>query len=529
VVETRGIGLEYFPYNAIILEFNNNSFKVLDANTKTWQSENLLREDFVGKQIEDLFENLRETDLYKNFLSVYQTGKEKEFYLPFYTKNKLTKYHQGTIQRLEDKTLLLAYKNIDNSQDIILQESLEKFKKISNNSLFGIFMYKEHYTYANEAFMKMTGYSFKELQSMQPWELANPSSHEHLKKNIQRRLSGEVFSSTYNKVKLRAKDGRDLCIKLAVETIYSDGEYAGLGTVVDISDVIEKENKLRLLAQALEQTDNMLMISDKEGNITYLNDILASTFGYKKEELIGAKTSIFKSGQHSRDFYEDLWDTILSGKNYNNKLLNKTKDGKLIDVELSITPIYTGEKIEHFVATSKDISEETYTQKRLQELATKDSLTKISNRYAIGKYIYEQISAYSRNHQPFALIMFDIDNFKIFNDTYGHYVGDLVLIEVCRDISANLRPLDRFGRWGGEEFMIMLPNTKEQEALSTAQKIRKLVENLSINGHYKVTISAGVCVYNGNETRLQILDRVDKALYEAKESGRNKVVLKKSL
>jgi len=528
-VQTEGIGLEYFPYNAIILEYYKHSFRVIDTNERTLQSEGISRENFIGKKIDDLVENLTEIGFYKDLLSVYNTGERKDLYLPFYQKNKLTKYHKGTIQRLPNKTLLLAYKDIDNSQDLKLQESLEKFEKISNNSLFGVFMFKETYTYANEAFLKMTGYSFEELQTMRPWELANPSAHKELKKNIQRRLSGEIFLSTYEKVQLHTKDGRDLCIKLSVESVYYEGGYGGIGTVVDISDVIEKKHKLRLLAQALEQTDNMLMISDVNGYITYVNDILATTFEYTKEELLGAKTNIFKSGRYENSFYEDLWNTILAGENYHNKIVNKTKSGKFIDVELNITPIYANGKVESFVATSKDITEETSTQKRLHELATKDALTKISNRYAISKYIHEQVISFNRNHSPFALIMFDIDRFKIFNDTYGHYVGDLVLIDVCQEISKNLRPLDRFGRWGGEEFMIMLPDTKEEEALLAAQKIRKLIENISINGNYHVTISAGVCVYRGDETRLELLNRVDKALYEAKESGRNRVVLKKSL
>ncbi len=528
-MQTEGISLEYFPSNAIILEYQESTFIVVDTNERTLQRECVSRENFVGKKIDDLVENLVEIGFYKDLLSVYNTGVTKDLYLPFYQKNKLTKYHKGTIQRLQNKTLLLAYEDIDNSQDLELQESLEKFEKISNNSLFGVFMYKEYYTYANEAFLKMTGYSFEELQTMKPWELAIPSAHKQLKKNIQRRLAGEMFSSTYEKVQLRTKNGEDLCIRLSVESVYYEGSYGGIGTVVDISDVIEKEHKLHLLAQALEQTDNMLMISDIDGKITYVNDILASTFEYSKEELLGAKTNTFKSGRHNNHFYEELWSTILSGENYHGKIVNKTKSGKFIDIELNITPISSNGKVESFVATSKDITEETTTHKRLHELATKDALTKISNRYAISKYIHEQVISYNRNHSPFALIMFDIDRFKIFNDTYGHYVGDLVLIDVCKEVSKNLRPLDRFGRWGGEEFMIMLPDTKEQEAFMAAQKIRKLIENLSINGHYNVTISVGVGVYRGNETKLEFLERVDKALYEAKEGGRNGVVLKKSL
>jgi len=529
MAQTKGIYLEYFPCNTLILQYIDYNFSVLDANENTLKSEDKSRESFVGQKIDDLVSNIKEIGFYDELLEVYETGMPKDFYLPFYEENKLLKCHNGTIQQLPDKTLLLCYENIDNSKDLALQESLEKFQKLSNNSLFGVFMYKEHYTYANEAFLQMTGYSFEELQTMKPWELGDLASQKLLKKSIEKRLAGEIFSSTYEQAKLRRKDGKELCIRLSVETVYYEGGYGGMGCIVDISDVVEKENKLRLLAQALEQTDNMLMISDVEGNINYVNDILASTFEYTQEELLGAKTNIFKSGRYDKSFYRQLWNTILSGENYHNQIVNKTKSGKLIDVELNITPIAMHGKLEYFVATSVDITEQIKKQKRLQDLATKDSLTKISNRYAIGKYIHEQILAYKRYHKPFALIMFDIDRFKMFNDTYGHYVGDLVLIDVAKEVSKNLRPLDRFGRWGGEEFMVMLSDTKEEEAVITAQKIRKLIENLSINGRYKVTVSLGVCVFNGDERRLDLLERVDKALYEAKESGRNRVVLKKSL
>jgi len=348
---------------------------------------------------------------------------------------------------------------------------------------------------------------------------------ENLQKNLENK---EVERFTYLHRILNA-DGsiRWIDVKFLVERDENGVPLSLYGTINDISDIVEKENKVKLLAQALEQSDNMVFITDTNGIIKYVNDSLVQYSGYSREELIGSKTNIFKSGKHDREFYEVLWNTILAGKNFNSIIINKKKNGEIYYVDTSITPIddtYT--KTKNFVASAKDVTIQMKLEQKLETLATTDSLTQVYNRYKINTEIDVHIARAKRNNVPFSLLMFDIDHFKVINDTYGHYVGDVVLKDLTKFIEKNIRQIDSFGRWGGEEFMLVLENTNKEEALQVAQKICTMVEKTLIAGHYNITVSIGVSQYRISEQKSTLLERVDQALYEAKEGGRNQVVYK---
>lgn len=287
-------------------------------------------------------------------------------------------------------------------------------------------------------------------------------------------------------------------------------------------DTTEDCQRMNLLAKALEQTDDMVLITDSRGIIEYVNDSTAAKSGYDKNELIGKKTNIFKSGKHTEEFYKNLWGTILAGKNYRNVIIDKTKDGKIYYADLKITPLLDeNNKIQNFVATSTDITSRIEMEKTLKKLATVDSLTEIYNRYKIDDAINIQIARYQRYKEPFSILMFDIDYFKDVNDRYGHDVGDKVLKALSQLISSNIRVTDMVGRWGGEEFIVILEDTKKEEAYMIAQKLRKLVEAYIIEDKYHITISIGVAEYEEGDSREDLVKKADEALYRAKENGRN--------
>ncbi len=160
-------------------------------------------------------------------------------------------------------------------------------------------------------------------------------------------------------------------------------------------------------------------------------------------------------------------------------IINKKKDGTLFYEDLTISPILNSKgEIEYFVATSKDISKQIKMEEKLKILATTDALTSIYNRYKMNEEIEQEIKKANRYHKKFALIMFDIDFFKSINDTYGHDVGDHVLEELTTITKKMIRQTDSFGRWGGEEFMILARYIdQEKEAIALAEKIRKKVQN----------------------------------------------------
>lgn len=161
--------------------------------------------------------------------------------------------------------------------------------------------------------------------------------------------------------------------------------------------------------------------------------------------------------------------------------------------------------------------------KRLERLATSDHLTGLWNRYRMEEAIDHEVSVAERYGRPCALIMFDIDHFKHFNDTWGHDAGDEVLVEVARALSTQLRDTDHIGRWGGEEFIVLAANTGYEGAVHLAERLRSAIEKLEIRDYGSVTASFGVALHREGEQGRALVKRADTTLYAAKEGGRNRV------
>lgn len=165
------------------------------------------------------------------------------------------------------------------------------------------------------------------------------------------------------------------------------------------------------------------------------------------------------------------------------------------------------------------------TQKKLEQLSIYDSLTQLYSRYYIISRMQIENERFMRYKKPYSIIMFDIDHFKRVNDTYGHLIGDMVLRELGSIIKKNIRKIDSAGRYGGEEFLIVLPETKKEQAFIVAEKLRNTVNRNSFPKAGKITISGGVAeVTDDTKSYEDIIRSADKNLYIAKQSGRDRVV-----
>ncbi len=161
--------------------------------------------------------------------------------------------------------------------------------------------------------------------------------------------------------------------------------------------------------------------------------------------------------------------------------------------------------------------------KELEKLSTTDKLTGLPNRRKIENELDKTFSLWKRYRRPFTLLMIDIDDFKKINDSYGHQVGDVVLAELGRIFRRILRNTDVPSRWGGEEFLILCPETGRDEGIKIAEKIRSAVEDHDFGLGEKVTVSVGVCEAKDNTSLNALLKEVDDKMYEAKRSGKNRV------
>lgn len=156
-------------------------------------------------------------------------------------------------------------------------------------------------------------------------------------------------------------------------------------------------------------------------------------------------------------------------------------------------------------------------------LAERDALTRLANRYRLEKTLQQECERARRFRQPLALIAMDLDDFKPINDCHGHARGDAALIQVADNLRGSLRELDLLARWGGDEFVMVLPQTTLGEALDLAGQLRGMMERLEPVGDCRLTMSYGVVQWQNGEGHEQLLARADKALYRAKGSGKNAI------
>jgi diguanylate cyclase (GGDEF)-like protein len=160
-------------------------------------------------------------------------------------------------------------------------------------------------------------------------------------------------------------------------------------------------------------------------------------------------------------------------------------------------------------------------QHDLEKLASTDSLTGIYNRHKFEEIFENEIERALRYKKPLSLIMFDIDYFKRVNDNFGHDFGDMVLKNIVNIVKDNIRNMDIFSRWGGEEFFVLCPETSLENAEEFAQKLRKKIAEFSFNKVGKITSSFGVTSFTDKDNKNRFIKRVDDALYIAKNKGRN--------
>lgn len=277
----------------------------------------------------------------------------------------------------------------------------------------------------------------------------------------------------------------------------------------------------------IDSSSNMVLVIDKD-SILDVNEIFFKYFDkystleeFKKEH--GSISDFFSEdeGYIHKEMQGQNWINYLLDRSQNNQVKLSIED-KVYYFSVGISLI--SKEDGHYSAIFSDITKEKIYQKELEHTNITDPLTKIKNRYYYNVQIKKESSNANRYFYPLSLVIFDIDHFKKINDSCGHDVGDAVLIEYTKLISSHLRDGDIFCRIGGEEFAFILPYVNKADAYRIADKIRAKVE--AHKKIFAVTMSFGVTEYTKGEDLEVTFKRADKALYEAKNAGRNKVVVR---
>ncbi|OHD83849.1 MAG: diguanylate cyclase [Sulfuricurvum sp. RIFCSPLOWO2_02_43_6] len=322
-------------------------------------------------------------------------------------------------------------------------------------------------------------------------------------------------------------------------------------TIISSNRNYKSENS-NLLAEYKKAVDlsNIVSKTNPKGVITYVNDKFCEISGYTRDELVGKPHNIIRHPDMPREAFKELWDTIKAKKSWNGVVTNMKKDGSQYIVDTTVIPILDvdGDVIE-YIAIRHDITEleETKQQLRninkamknkvdelysmtntLEQKAYKDKLTGINNRENFEDIFSIEIANAKLNDIALSLIIFDVDNFKLVNDTYGHQAGDILLQDMVHLIENNIKKGDIFARWGGEEFVILTPATEINGAYNLAENLRKLVHSYVFKFvENNLTLSFGIAQLSSEDTKKTLFEKSDKALYEAKKNGRNRTELYK--
>lgn len=289
----------------------------------------------------------------------------------------------------------------------------------------------------------------------------------------------------------------------------------------------EVEKKSKEIQMILDFQDNIVFVTNGE-NISACNRKFLDFFGYGtlldyQEDTSGISSLFVQEESYIFRDEKSCWlDYIVNNRDREHRVkLQDKSDGedKIFVIKHRESPNKDGNHIVSFT----DITEFEMQKKKLEKMAHTDMLTGIYNRHKFSTILETELHKFKRYHTFFSIVMFDIDHFKKVNDTYGHLIGDEVLVQLAQIIRANIRHSDLFARWGGEEFVVLAYESKRDDAQRLAEKLRKVVENDTFASELKITCSFGIAEALESDDDNSLMKRADDALYAAKRGGRNRV------
>ncbi len=419
-----------------------------------------------------------------------------------------------------------------------LRESERRYRDLVEGSIQGVLIHAEgKVVFANQAYADFFGYDSPDELLAQDSAYAHVAPHEHerMKGFSRARLSGEDVSAyEFEGVK---KDGSRIWLENRGRVVSWEGKPAIQRTVVDITERKQAQERLR----AAEEQNRLILESagegiyglDQAGKSTFVNPAAAAMLGYEVDELIGKQMHdlihhSYPDGTHYPREKCPMYAAFADGNTraVADEVLWR-KDGSSFPVEYTSTPVRKDDEVIGSVVVFKDITERKQAEEELQKLAITDPLTGLPNRRHFLQ-IAEKETAWSlRYKHPLSVVVMDLDHFKAVNDTHGHAKGDEVLVEIARICHNAVRGSDIFARFGGEEFAALLPMTTLSQSEALGHRLRHLVAGAAVKsaeGMIRLTASFGVAQFIAEDESIErTLERADKALYEAKGAGRNRV------
>jgi diguanylate cyclase (GGDEF)-like protein/PAS domain S-box-containing protein len=390
------------------------------------------------------------------------------------------------------------------------------------------------YTDVNDAFEQGLGYSKAEVIGRTSADL-NIWADERDRAKILREI--QAYGRVKNfEVLLRRKSGEIFPGLMFITPITLHGTACLLAMVMDITERKQSEQQLRETRDALQtiihSSPLAILALDPEDHVTIWNPSAEEMFGWSEKQILGEVNPTVPENKTKE--YDALRQATLNGMAFSNlDTVRQKKNGAQFPVSLSVAPLRgQGMKVIGRMHILADITERKKLQEELRLQATTDDLTRVANRRHFLELADRELKRALRHKTPSAIALMDLDHFKQINDTYGHAAGDQALIGFSQLCQKYIREIDVFARFGGDEFVMLLPETNLDQAYEVVERVRLALADRPIftrgsqqAAQVALTISSGVsCLSAEMETIDMLIRQADQALYRAKETGRNRVI-----
>ncbi len=382
----------------------------------------------------------------------------------------------------------------------------------------------------NALWAKMLGYSYEEIAgTTQQWtDYIHPDDRAMAWQSINDCLEGRSLAHNIE-YRMLHKDGSIRWILDHANIVQRDQHGKPIrmcGTHTDITERKQTEIQLRIAAIIFESKEGMF-VTDANSVILQANRAFTEITGFTLDDVINKTPRLFKSERHDAEFYKVLWQTVVETGGWQGEIWNKRKTGGVYPQWLTITAIKNSDntQVTNYVATFMDITERKNNEHKIHQLAFYDPLTKLPNRRLLQERLKHYITLEQRHHERTAILMLDLDKFKLVNDSLGHTAGDELLQQVAKRISQRMRESDMVARLGGDEFVLLVHKFNQlSDVENIAQTIIAALScpfTLSQNNKVEIGVSIGISLHpEHGDTHDLLIDTADLALYEAKNNGR---------
>lgn len=354
--------------------------------------------------------------------------------------------------------------------------------------------------------------------------------------NISQSPAGDGYFALSPRITLHSGATRWLAVQFQTSFTNDERDRLPVRTICTVRDITQRrqnEEALQLAASVYQESHEGIVMTDENNLILDVNPAFTQLTGYSLDEVRGKNPSIFKSDKHDQKFYQTMWQSIQNDDHWQGEIWDRRKDGELQAKWLSISVIRRDDgRVFRYLGQFSDVTEKKSKDELIWTQANFDALTNLPNRRLLMDRVKQSMSSSMRSGKHGALLSLDLDHFKLLNDTFGHGLGDLLLIEVARRLKACVREEDSVARLGGDEFIVVLnelsSHTDEaaNQAELVAEKIRSELSLPYLLGEleYHNSCSIGIVIFRGHlDNEEELFSHVDTAMYQAKNKGRNMI------